>query len=72
MEAEEVKSFAALAEESSSKTDKLLGRLFNVEVRDPAIIFMYSWADRRNSRTVGVVSGKPHMTPAVSPHPADI
>jgi len=35
MDAKEIKSFAALAEESS-KTEKLCGLLFDVAVRDPA------------------------------------
>ncbi len=38
MDAKEIESFAALAEESS-KTDKSCGLLFDVAVRDPATIF---------------------------------
>ena len=40
MDAKEIKSFAALAEESS-KTEKLCGLLFDVAVRDPATIFRH-------------------------------
>ena len=40
MDAKEIESFAALAEESS-KTDKSCGLLFDVAVRDPATIFRH-------------------------------
>jgi len=41
MDAEEVKSFSALVEETS-KADESVGRLFEEAVRDPAIIFRHN------------------------------
>ena len=41
MDAEEVKSFSAMAVETS-KTDESIGQFFNEAVRDPAIIFHHA------------------------------
>jgi hypothetical protein len=44
MDAEEVKSFSAMAVETS-KTDESIGQFFNEAVRDPAIIIRHTSGD---------------------------